>query len=61
MVEGSYFNQMLDFGHYIYYNQWVEFALEYLPEAVLDEHKENLVFISTAQRDGCRIVSHYCE
>lgn len=59
MIEGSYFNQMLDCGHH--YNQWVQIALEYLPEAVLDEHKEGLVFISTAQRDGCRVARRYCQ
>ena len=59
MIEGSYFNQMLDCGDR--YNQWVQYALEYLPQAVLDEHKENLVFISTAQRDACRVARHYCE
>jgi len=50
---------MLDCGDY--YNEWVQCALEYLPEAVLDEHKEGLVFISTAQRDGCRVARRYCE
>lgn len=59
MIEGSYFNQMLDCGDR--YNQWVEFALEYLPQTVLDENKENLVFISTAQQDACRVARHYCE
>ena len=59
MIEGSYFNQMLDCGDR--YNQWVQYALEYLPVAVLDENKENLVFISTAQRDACRVARHHCE
>jgi hypothetical protein len=43
------------------YNGWVEIALDYLPAEVLDEHKENLVYISTAHRDGCRLARHYCE
>jgi len=59
MVEGSYFNQMLDCGDH--YNQWIQFALEYLPVAVLDENKEKLVFISTAHRDACRVARNYCE
>jgi hypothetical protein len=59
MIEGSYFNQMLDCG--TYYNEWVQHALSYLPEAVLDEHKDGLVFISTAQRDGCRMARGYCD
>ena len=50
---------MLECGHL--YNPWVQIALEYLPRAVLDENKENLVFISTAQRDACRVARHYCE
>lgn len=59
MIEGSYFNLMLDCGDN--YNHWVGFALEYLPQAVLDENKDNLVFISTAHRDACRVARHYCE
>ena len=59
MINGSYFNQMLDCGER--YNQWVEDALKYLPQVVLDENKENLVFLSTAERDGCRVARHYCE
>lgn len=59
MIPGSFFNEMLDCGDH--YNQWVEIALEYLPQAVLEENKDKLVFISTAQRDGCRVARHYCE
>lgn len=59
MVEGSYFNQMLACGHL--YNQWVQNALEYLPQDVLDENKDKLVFVSTAQTDGCRLARRYCE
>lgn len=59
MVEGSYFNQMLSCGHL--YNQWVQNALEYLPQAVLDENKDKIVFVSTAQTDGCRLARRHCE
>ena len=59
VIEGSYLNNMIDCGDR--YNQWVEIALGYLPVEILDEHKENLVFISTAQRDACRVARHYCE
>jgi Zn-dependent peptidase ImmA (M78 family) len=58
-IEGSYFNHMLECGDR--YNQWVQIALEYLPQGVLDENKESLVFISTAQRDACRVARYYCE
>jgi len=59
IVEDSYFNRMLDCGDN--YNLWVQNALKYLPQAVLDENKDNLVFISTAHRDACRVARHYCE
>lgn len=49
---------MLDCGSY---DRWVEIALEYLPRDVLDEHKENLAFISMAHRDGCRLSRVLCE
>ena len=57
--EGSYFNLMLNCGHN--YNQWVQNALRYLPQDIFDEHKENLVFLTTADIDGCRVARHYCE
>jgi len=59
IIEGSYMNNMLNCGNR--YNQWVQTALCYLPSDVLDEHKENLVFYSTAERDGCRVARHNCE
>ncbi len=59
MIPGSYFSEMLDCGSY--YNQAVQMALKYLPQAVLEENKDKLVFITTAQRDGCRVARHYCE
>ena len=58
IVQGSYFNRMLDCGPY---DRWVEIALGYLPRNVLDEHKENLAFISMAHRDGCRLARVLCE
>lgn len=58
IIRGSYFNRMLDCGPY---NRWVEIALGYLPREVLDEHKENLAFISMAHRDGTRLARIICE
>ncbi|MBK8335073.1 MAG: hypothetical protein IPL03_00170 [Sterolibacteriaceae bacterium] len=58
IVRGSYFNRMLDCGPY---DRWVEIALGYLPRDVLDEHKEDLAFISMAHRDGCRLSRVLCE
>lgn len=57
--KGSYFNLMIDCGYR--YNQWVQVAVEYLPTDLLDENKDNLLFISTAERDACRVARHYCE
>ncbi len=50
---------MLDCG--CYYNQWVQIALRYLPEEILDEHKDSLLFVSTAQKDGSRLARKSCE
>lgn|SRR5574340_719675 len=58
IVRGSYFNRMLGCGPY---DRWVEIALGYLPRDVLDEHKEDLAFISMAHRDGCRLSRVLCE
>jgi hypothetical protein len=58
IVRGSFFNRMLDCGPY---DRWVEIALGYLPRVVLDEHKENLAFISMAHRDGSRLARAICE
>lgn len=33
----------------------------HLPPEILDEHKEGLVYISTADRDGCRLARKHCE
>jgi len=57
--KGSYFNLMIDCGYL--YNQWVQTALEYLPSTVLDENKEKLLFLSTAEFDACRVARQYCE
>jgi len=43
------------------YNQWVQLALHYLPQMVLDEIKNNVVFISMAHQDACRVTRHYAE
>lgn len=58
-VEGSYLNHMLACGNR--YNGWVETALRYLPAETLDQHKENLAFLSTAEMDACRVARQYCE
>lgn len=42
-------------------DRWVEIALGYLPRDILEEHKENLAFISMAHRDGCRLARVLCE
>ncbi len=58
IIRGSYFNRMLDCGPY---DRWVEIALGYLPREILEEHKENLAFISMAHRDGTRLARLTCE
>lgn len=57
--KGSYFNLMLDCGDK--YNQCVQNALCYLPQDILDEHKENLVFLTTADVDGRRVARYFLE
>lgn len=58
-IDGSYFNAMLNC--HPDHNWWLELALKYLPQELLDLHKERLLFTSTAHRDACRIARHYCE
>jgi hypothetical protein len=58
-VKGSYFSQMLECGSN--YNPWVQHALKYLPEEIFNEHKESLAFVSTANKDACRLARHLCE
>jgi hypothetical protein len=53
------FNAILDCGHW--HNRWLEIALEYLPEEFLQNAKEEILFISTATRDACRVARYYCE
>jgi hypothetical protein len=53
MCEGSYFNKMFHAGNL--YNQWLEIALGYLPDDILDQFKGNLLIISNTQRDACRL------
>ena len=55
----SYLNEMLDCGEY--YNPWVVTALEHLPNSVLAENKDKLIFVSTAHRDGSRLARMNCE
>lgn len=52
-LKDSYFHRMIHCGDY--YNQWIEYALHYLPRHVLEECKEKLTFISTGHLDGCRL------
>ena len=59
IVEGSYFNSMLDCG--CSHNWWLELALKYLPQDIFDQNKERFLFTSTANRDACRLARHYCQ
>ena len=59
IIDGSYLNLMIDCGSR--YNGWVETALRYLPPKTLDEYKEDLAFVSTAEMDACRLARKYCE
>ncbi len=43
------------------YDRGVECACSYLPDAVVEEHGDNLVFMSTAERDACRVAAQYRE
>jgi hypothetical protein len=58
IIRGSYFNRMLHCGPF---DRRVEIALEYLPRDVLDEHKDNLAFVSLAHRDATRLARKTCE
>ena len=58
-IKGSWLNLMLDCGDF--YNQWVEEALYSLPAEILDQYKDKLTFIATAQRDACRIGRNICK
>jgi hypothetical protein len=40
---------------------WVEVALGYLPEEVLNQNKENIVFVDMSNKDGCRLTKKFCE
>lgn len=57
--KGSYFNRMIDCGYSR--NRWVEIALSYLPQEVLDENKEAFVFIAMGECDACRVAPQYRE
>ena len=51
------FRAILDCGYC--HNRWLEIALDYLPENLL-EVEENFLFTSTATRDACRVARYYC-
>ncbi len=54
MINGTYFNRMLQCGARA--NSWLEHALtECLPLEILDEWKDKLAFVSTANSDAYRI------
>ncbi len=54
MINGTYFNRMLQCGARA--NGWLEHALtEFLPMDILDEWKDKLAFVSTANSDAYRI------
>lgn len=59
IVEGSYFNAMLDCGRE--HNWWLKRALKYLPEDLFDQNTGGFLFTSTATRDACRVARHYCQ
>jgi hypothetical protein len=50
---------LLDCGYYSH-NRWLEIALEYLPENLLENKKEDLLFTSTVNRDACRVARQHC-
>lgn len=58
-IKGSFFNKMIHCGTNS--NIWVENALEYLPQDILDENKDNIAFISTRESHACRLSRHLCE
>ena len=53
MRDGSYLNKMFHAGDL--YNQWLEIALLYIPDDILDQLKDGLLIISNTQRDACRV------
>ncbi len=58
-IKGTYMNHMLHCG--TNYNGWVQEALKFLPDDILDDYKESLAFISTGETDGCRVAREICE
>jgi len=53
------FNAVIDCGYW--HNRWLETALKYLPDDLVENDKGELLFTSTATRDACRIARHYCQ
>jgi len=43
------------------HNRWMEIALCFLPEDLVEDGEERFLFTSTAFRDGCRIARALCE
>jgi hypothetical protein len=59
LFENGGFNAVLDCGQW--HNKWLEIALEYLPEDLLENDIEELLFTSTVTRDACRVARYYCK
>jgi hypothetical protein len=59
LFESGGFKALLDCGYW--HNRWLETALKYLPEDLLEENGEELLFASTATRDACRVARRYCQ
>ena len=58
LFECGGFNAVLDCGYG--HNGWLEIALGYLPEDLLENIEEDFLFTSTATRDACRVARYYC-
>ena len=57
--QGGFFSHMIDCGDRG--NFWVGLALEYLPEEVLNQNKDKIVFVDMANKDGCRLTRKFIE
>lgn len=53
MSKGSYFYKMFHAGGI--HDRWLEIALSYLPDEILDQLKDRLLFITNTHRDACRL------
>jgi hypothetical protein len=54
----GFFNAVLDCRYW--HNRWLETALKYLSENLVENDKEKLLFTLTATRDACRVARHDC-